>query len=180
MKEQVVPDLLRSLGKMFSESRGDSQFWNNEAESVDKEQEDMSRVGCFVNGRYHGRHGTWLSRSKRRHASFRREVKVVGDQNGSRKDGGGRGREEEKNGSRRGGGGTLPLYSLVLLLSVLCYLNSLQGDFVHDDLSAIKGNEDVSGQTGIGEIFLNDFWGKPMADPNSHKSYRPLTILTFR
>ena len=30
-------------------------------------------------------------------------------------------------------------------------------------------------------LFLaNDFWGTSMADPHSHKSYRPLTVLTFR
>ncbi|KAK7077502.1 Transmembrane, partial [Halocaridina rubra] len=32
----------------------------------------------------------------------------------------------------------------------------------------------------LSHVFLNDYWGKPMTDPLSHKSYRPLTILTFR
>ena len=29
-------------------------------------------------------------------------------------------------------------------------------------------------------MFSNDFWGHPISDPESHKSYRPLTILSFR
>ncbi|XP_071113753.1 protein O-mannosyl-transferase TMTC1-like [Haliotis cracherodii] len=61
-----------------------------------------------------------------------------------------------------------------------CYLNSLNGDFVHDDIYAIKNNPDVNGQSEWTEIFTNDFWGRPMLDNSSHKSYRPLTVLTFR
>ena len=30
------------------------------------------------------------------------------------------------------------------------------------------------------QLFKNDFWGTPISDPESHKSYRPLTILSFR
>ena len=29
-------------------------------------------------------------------------------------------------------------------------------------------------------VFKNDFWGTPMNKEQSHKSYRPLTVLTFR
>ncbi|XP_076338542.1 protein O-mannosyl-transferase TMTC1-like [Tachypleus tridentatus] len=72
------------------------------------------------------------------------------------------------------------MYSTVGLVAILCYLNSLTGDFVHDDIVAITRNPDVLGHTSIWRLFFNDFWGKPMADPLSHKSYRPLTVLTFR
>ncbi|CAG7835428.1 unnamed protein product [Allacma fusca] len=72
------------------------------------------------------------------------------------------------------------LYMIVILISTASYWNSFNGDFVHDDLSAIKTNGDVTGQNSIWDIFFNDFWGKPMADRTSHKSYRPLTILSFR
>ena len=75
---------------------------------------------------------------------------------------------------------TRSIYMLVILISIASYWNSFNGDFVHDDLSAIKTNGDVTGQNRIWDIFLNDFWGKPMADQTSHKSYRPLTILSFR
>ncbi|XP_064476888.1 protein O-mannosyl-transferase TMTC1-like [Ornithodoros turicata] len=66
------------------------------------------------------------------------------------------------------------------LLSLLCYLNSLDGDFVHDDMVAVVGNRDVTGEHALSALWVNDFWGRPMADPQSHKSYRPLTVLTFR
>ena len=34
--------------------------------------------------------------------------------------------------------------------------------------------------TPLGNVFSNDFWGDPISSPESHKSYRPLTVLTFR
>ena len=72
------------------------------------------------------------------------------------------------------------LYMIVWLVSVLCYINGLTGDFVHDDISAITSNPDVTGRNPLFHVFLNDYWGKPLSHPLSHKSYRPLTILTFR
>ncbi|KAK7604608.1 hypothetical protein V9T40_005794 [Parthenolecanium corni] len=71
-------------------------------------------------------------------------------------------------------------YFIVVVISVVCYLNSLDGDFVHDDIPAISRNPDVLGTSSIAQLFRNDFWGTPMSDVNSHKSYRPLTVLTFR
>ncbi|XP_018017824.1 protein O-mannosyl-transferase TMTC1, partial [Hyalella azteca] len=72
------------------------------------------------------------------------------------------------------------LYMIVWLVSVLPYINGLTGEFVHDDLSAITSNPDVTGANPLYQVFLNDYWGKPLSHPLSHKSYRPLTILTFR
>ncbi|XP_071526882.1 protein O-mannosyl-transferase TMTC1-like [Panulirus ornatus] len=72
------------------------------------------------------------------------------------------------------------VYMTVWVAGVLVYVNGLTGDFVHDDVSAIKTNPDVLGTNPLSHVFLNDYWGKPMADPLSHKSYRPFTILTFR
>ncbi|KAJ8314617.1 hypothetical protein KUTeg_006767 [Tegillarca granosa] len=68
----------------------------------------------------------------------------------------------------------------VAIIACLCYSNSLNGDFVHDDIFAIKNNRDVTGKTELYLLFHNDFWGKPMLENTSHKSYRPLTTLTFR
>ncbi|XP_049821473.1 protein O-mannosyl-transferase TMTC1-like [Aethina tumida] len=73
-----------------------------------------------------------------------------------------------------------PLYSLVSTVAVACYLNGLNGDFVHDDIPAVTFNKDVLAINPISHVFANDFWGTPMADVASHKSYRPLTVLTFR
>jgi len=72
------------------------------------------------------------------------------------------------------------IYILVTLAALGCYVNSLPGDFVHDDIPAIKMNKDVLGINSLAQMFRNDFWGTPMADIGSHKSYRPLTTLTFR
>ncbi|XP_058047765.1 protein O-mannosyl-transferase TMTC1 isoform X1 [Ahaetulla prasina] len=66
------------------------------------------------------------------------------------------------------------------LLAALCYWNSLQGEFVHDDVWAIVNNPDVRPGASPLAAFSNDFWGKGMGENTSHKSYRPLCILTFR
>ncbi|XP_070763923.1 protein O-mannosyl-transferase TMTC3 [Enoplosus armatus] len=71
----------------------------------------------------------------------------------------------------------------ILLLTGLvvgCYWNSLSCGFVFDDVSAILDNKDLRPSTPLRNLFLNDFWGTPMAEERSHKSYRPLTVLTFR
>ena len=108
-------------------------------------------------------------------------------------------------------------------LALALYANSLPGDFVFDDHSAIQINPDVrwgrnhdkspvqsaSGRlqniadrpyyidplymhsplifsplyrtnTPLSSVFRNDFWGLPLSDAESHKSYRPLTVLSFR
>ncbi|KAH7935559.1 hypothetical protein HPB52_009904 [Rhipicephalus sanguineus] len=70
------------------------------------------------------------------------------------------------------------------VVGALCYVNSLDGDFVHDDMVAVVGNLDVNGDSrrhassSSSSLWINDFWGRPMADPRRHKSYRPLTVLT--
>lgn len=65
-------------------------------------------------------------------------------------------------------------------LSVACYLNSLNGELVHDDVFAVRDNQDLRSSTPILQLFRDDFWGEPMSSLVSHKSYRPLTVLTFR
>lgn len=72
------------------------------------------------------------------------------------------------------------IYATVALVAVGCYLNALGGDFVHDDIPAVVRNKDVIVQTPWTSVFKDDFWGTPMHDVNSHKSYRPLTTFTFR
>ena len=70
--------------------------------------------------------------------------------------------------------------ALLILISILVYLNSIHGDFVHDDISAIVTNDDALGKSSIFSVFCNDFWGLNIRDRRSHKSYRPVTILSFR
>ncbi|XP_047431445.1 protein O-mannosyl-transferase TMTC1 [Mugil cephalus] len=70
--------------------------------------------------------------------------------------------------------------AVLAALCVLCYGNSLRGELVHDDVWAIINNPDVRPGSSLRNVFSNDFWGKRMADNTSHKSYRPLCILTFK
>ncbi|GAB6026462.1 hypothetical protein CHUAL_012657 [Chamberlinius hualienensis] len=74
------------------------------------------------------------------------------------------------------------LLTLVILpLSVFPFWPSIQGDFVFDDTEAIVWNADVTDPNRtLAHIFQDDFWGKPVTSNGSHKSYRPLTVLTFR
>ena len=70
--------------------------------------------------------------------------------------------------------------ALAVIVALTCYLNSLNAGLVHDDIFAIRDNADVRPDSPLRQVFANDFWGKPMSSNVSHKSYRPLTILTFR
>lgn len=71
-------------------------------------------------------------------------------------------------------------YVVLASLCALCYSNSVHGELVHDDVWAIVNNPDVRADSSLRKIFSDDFWGKPMSDNTSHKSYRPLCILTFK
>ena len=76
---------------------------------------------------------------------------------------------------------SIPKASIVVfLIAVICYTTSLNGGFVFDDTEAVINNEDVKPGTPISQVFQNDFWGTNIKSNNSHKSYRPLTILSFQ
>ncbi|XP_041441947.1 protein O-mannosyl-transferase TMTC1 isoform X2 [Xenopus laevis] len=70
--------------------------------------------------------------------------------------------------------------ALPVVLATLCFARSILGEFVHDDVWAILNNPDSRGETPLSTIFQNDFWGKAMNANTSHKSYRPLCVLSFR
>ena len=70
--------------------------------------------------------------------------------------------------------------SLCSVLSFCLYLNSLQGELVFDDTAAIVNNDDVRMKTSWSQLLRNDYWGTPVVTDASHKSYRPLTVATFR
>nr|XP_008162429.2 protein O-mannosyl-transferase TMTC1 isoform X7 [Chrysemys picta bellii] len=84
--------------------------------------------------------------------------------------------------ARPGSGSCVAAAAALLLagLCALCYGNSLRGEFVHDDVWAIVNNPDVRAAAPWAGVFANDFWGKGMAENTSHKSYRPLCVLTFK
>ena len=77
--------------------------------------------------------------------------------------------------------------SFIFLLAILTYSPSLTADFTFDDRPAILENNDVTDEVVssnfthyLHRIFQHDFWGSNITDhATSHKSYRPLTVLTF-
>ena len=78
---------------------------------------------------------------------------------------------------------TNPQVSIALFSSMLTFLLhiiTVYGSFVWDDRAAILGNPDILGTRPILEVFKHDFWGQDMALERSHKSYRPLTVLSLR
>ncbi|XP_017892077.1 transmembrane and TPR repeat-containing protein 4-like [Ceratina calcarata] len=72
-----------------------------------------------------------------------------------------------------------PLAVFTIFTLSLCFANSYNGQFVFDDSEAIIHNDDVQ-TSPLMDIFKNDFWGTRLTYKQSHKSYRPFTILSFR
>ncbi|KAI0240289.1 Protein O-mannosyl-transferase TMTC4 [Lamellibrachia satsuma] len=70
--------------------------------------------------------------------------------------------------------------AVVFIAAILCFANSYDADFVFDDSEAILNNHDLKPETTIGTVFTHDFWGQKVTSNTSHKSYRPLTVLTFK
>ena len=73
-------------------------------------------------------------------------------------------------------------YLSITVICLMSYSNGLTGEFVFDDTVAIVSNSDVqsAGNTDFGAIWKHDFWGKDIRSAGSHKSFRPLTTLSFR
>ncbi|XP_029104440.1 protein O-mannosyl-transferase TMTC2-like isoform X1 [Scleropages formosus] len=65
-------------------------------------------------------------------------------------------------------------------VALLLYFNTLEADFCYDDSRVIITNQDLLPETPWTNIFYNDFWGTLLTHSGSHKSYRPLCILSFR
>ncbi len=72
------------------------------------------------------------------------------------------------------------LAALVALVSWAVYADNLEGQFCYDDNFAILNNADVRHDAPLWPVFRNDFWGQAIHKPDSHKSFRPLTVLSFR
>jgi hypothetical protein len=68
----------------------------------------------------------------------------------------------------------------VIAVAVILYCQTLFGGFVWDDRAAIVGNGDVTGANPWYQVFHHDFWGQEITLADSHKSYRPVTTLSFR
>lgn len=73
-----------------------------------------------------------------------------------------------------------PVLITSCVAAFLLYFNTLDAEFAYDDSRAIKTNPDVLPTTPISQLLWDDFWGTPLTHSGSHKSYRPLTVLSFR
>ena len=71
--------------------------------------------------------------------------------------------------------------ALIILstLSLVLYSNTFSAGYVWDDRAAIIGNNDVQNGNLL-DIWRHDFWGQDITLTDSHKSYRPLTVLSYR
>eukprot|EP01088_Endostelium_zonatum_P016951 TRINITY_DN4795_c0_g1_i1.p1 TRINITY_DN4795_c0_g1~~TRINITY_DN4795_c0_g1_i1.p1 ORF type:complete len:933 (-),score=211.82 TRINITY_DN4795_c0_g1_i1:60-2828(-) len=77
----------------------------------------------------------------------------------------------------------VPSFIIIFLVSFAVFLNGLNGALVFDDAVAIGKNPDIRPeQTGWASMWFNDYWGNPINTPGvwTCKSYRPLTVLSFR
>eukprot|EP00545_Synedropsis_sp_CCMP1620_P013384 CAMPEP_0119020324 /NCGR_PEP_ID=MMETSP1176-20130426/23812_1 /TAXON_ID=265551 /ORGANISM="Synedropsis recta cf, Strain CCMP1620" /LENGTH=615 /DNA_ID=CAMNT_0006974731 /DNA_START=187 /DNA_END=2030 /DNA_ORIENTATION=+ len=78
------------------------------------------------------------------------------------------------------------ILTLIHIFVVAVYLipiltHPYEGGPVLDESHIIgSNNADVAGTTSLHDVFINDYWGRPMDSESSHKSWRPVTILTFR
>lgn len=54
-------------------------------------------------------------------------------------------------------------------------------ELVLDEVHVLSSsNKDVMGESSIRDVFMNDYWGRPMTNWDSHKSWRPISVLSFR
>ena len=56
------------------------------------------------------------------------------------------------------------IIGVIVALPFFLYLNSCLCGFVFDDLSAVKQNRDVLGETPFSALLWNDYWGTSMTD----------------
>lgn len=76
---------------------------------------------------------------------------------------------------------------LIILINIFCYLKSAlkAEEFVFDDRVALIENPLIINMKNLNlfklvkELWRRDFWGQPIGSNFSHKSFRPLTTLTF-
>ena len=76
-------------------------------------------------------------------------------------------------------------YALAFALAVAAYAPACvlhPVAFVYDDRGTVTKNAAVASpaSTPVAEIWRNDFWGERLTNPSSHKSFRPLTTMSFR
>jgi len=67
------------------------------------------------------------------------------------------------------------------LVAAIAFWPSLGFGFTLDDRRSCRANHDVTDPNVQWQnVFTNDYWGTPLADKQSHISFRPLTTLSLR
>mmetsp|Transcript_18281 Transcript_18281/g.23906 ORF Transcript_18281/g.23906 Transcript_18281/m.23906 type:complete len:628 (-) Transcript_18281:119-2002(-) len=74
----------------------------------------------------------------------------------------------------------LACLSFAVSVAVYCDPDSFNRDFTYDDKGTVRFNPVVTGNESYYDILAVDYWGMNLSSEESHKSYRPLTTLTFR
>ena len=98
------------------------------------------------------------------------------------------------------------VWAVVSAVALWCFWDSVNCDFAYDDVHAIQStymppystsisyhcivsfvpvllridNADFRPEAAWLSLLRHDFWGYPVADDESHKSYRPITSATFK
>ena len=73
------------------------------------------------------------------------------------------------------------IFCLSLYLIPILQENQYGGPTLDELHIMSNDNQDIHGPNAtLKQIFSNDYWGRPMQSPSSHKSWRPLTVLSFR
>ena len=66
-------------------------------------------------------------------------------------------------------------------VAVALFWQSLAFDYTFDDWLHVANNDDVDvAKTSWSSVLWNDCWGRSMRSMNSHRSWRPLAIATYR
>ena len=75
----------------------------------------------------------------------------------------------------------IPILKHTFITTDQKYKNDINRVAVLDESHIMsENNHDINGDATLKTIFTNDYWGRPMNSPSSHKSWRPLTVLSFR
>lgn len=81
---------------------------------------------------------------------------------------------------------TILIPILTHAIAITAYLVPLMAHYPHyeavlDEMHIFANtNKDVTGESLLIDVFTNDYWGRPMSKNDSHKSWRPFSVLTFR
>ena len=76
---------------------------------------------------------------------------------------------------------SLPALMLAAAVAtVVLYGPALEGEFVWDDRAAVVNNREARWDAAWASLSSTDFWGQRLTLATSHKSWRPLTTLTYR